>query len=116
MRGLRIFLTGMVAGLTWAAISKELEQPPETRTWRGNIGGIPYNFRVWEWREIAREYWNTESDAVLTPKAIGVGWGINFAAVGRKAQSWMQSTPASTGRPHPPTASPAQLERGRSQS
>ena len=96
MRGLRLFLTGLVAGLTWAAVSKELEQPPEQRTWQGSIGGVPYNFRIWEWRAIAQEYWNPASDDVLTPKAIGVGWGINFAAVGRKAQGWLQSDATTT--------------------
>jgi hypothetical protein len=92
MRGLRIFLTGVVAGLSWAAISKELELPPEQRTWQGSIGGVPYNFRVWEWRDIAREYWNPASDEMLSPKVIGVGWGVNFAAVGRRAQNWLRQT------------------------
>lgn len=88
-RGLRIFVTGVVAGLTYAAISKELEKPPEERTWQGTVGVVPYNFRVGEWRNIIREYWNPESDQILSPKAIGVGWGINFAAIGQRAQEWL---------------------------
>lgn len=32
MRGLRIFMTGLMAGLTIAAIDKELGKPPTLRT------------------------------------------------------------------------------------
>jgi hypothetical protein len=93
MRGLRIFLTGVVAGLAYAAISKELEKPPEARTWQGTIGLVPYNFRFQDWGDLAREYWNPASDQILSPKAIGIGWGINFAALTHRAQVWLQ-TPA----------------------
>ncbi len=87
MRALRYFLVGVMTGLTAAAISKELEKPPAERTWRGTIAGVPYNFRVWEWSDISREYWNPASDAILSPRAIGLGWGINFAALARRAQA-----------------------------
>jgi hypothetical protein len=93
MRGLRIFVTGIVVGLAYAAISKELEKPPEARTWQGTIGVVPYNFRFSEWGDLVREYWNPESDQILSPKAIGIGWGINFAALTQRAQGWLQSTP-----------------------
>ena len=94
MRGLRIFVTGVVAGLAYAAISKELEKPPEARTWQGTIGMVPYNFRFQEWGDLAREYWNPASNQILSPKAIGIGWGINFAALTHRAQEWLQSSPA----------------------
>ncbi len=93
MRGMRMFVLGVVTGLTAAAISKELEKPPETRTWQGTIAGVPYNFRLWEWRGIAREYWNPDSDAVFVPHGFGVGWGVNFAALSRWAQSTLLAPP-----------------------
>lgn len=95
MRGLRIFVTGLIVGLAVAAIDKEMGKPPAQRTWRGAIAGIPYDFRVWEWRNIAREYWNPTSDQILVDHAIGIGWGVNFAAVSRRAQEWLQA-PAPT--------------------
>lgn len=86
MRGFRAFVIGVVVGLSAAAIGNELEKPPEQRTWKGRIAGVPYNFRVWEWQNIAREYWNPASDHILAEHAIGIGWGINFAALSRRAQ------------------------------
>jgi hypothetical protein len=82
------FLAGAVAGLTAAAISKELEKPADERTWRGTVAGVPYNFNIPTRFEIAREYWNPGSDRILSPQAIGIGWGINFAALWH----WIEST------------------------
>jgi hypothetical protein len=92
MRGLRLLLTGVFLGLTYAAVSKELEKAPEQRTWRGTVGIVPYNFRYWEWSGIANEYWNPNSEQILSPRGIGIGWGINFAALSQRAQTWLQST------------------------
>lgn len=75
------FAAGIMSGLAAAAVSQELAKPPEERTWKGTVAGVPYNFRVPEWAEIAGEYWNPESDEILTPHAIGMGWGINLAAL-----------------------------------
>ncbi|GAC1457535.1 MAG: hypothetical protein PVSMB4_17390 [Ktedonobacterales bacterium] len=86
MAKLRWFVTGVVAGLTAAAISQELEKEPEERTWQGKIAGVPYNFRIAEWGAIAGEYWDPASDEIFTPHAIGLGWGVNFAALARRVQ------------------------------
>lgn len=91
MAKLRWFVVGVVAGLTAAAVSQELEKDPEARTWHGKVAGVPYNFRVPEWSAIAGEYWNPESDELLTPHAIGLGWGINFATVARYAQRLIET-------------------------
>ena len=87
MAKLNWFVAGVVAGLTAAAIGQELAREPEERTWQGRVAGVPYNFRFGEWGAIANEYWNPESDRILAPHAIGLGWGINFAALARRAQS-----------------------------
>ena len=81
------FVTGVVTGLAVAAIGEELQKAPEQRTWKGTIAGVPYNFRVGEWGDIAREYWNPASDEILQPHAIGLGWGVNFAAVANRVQA-----------------------------
>lgn len=91
------FVAGAVAALTAAAIGQELARQPEERTWKGRVAGVPYNFRVGEWSALASEYWNPDSDAIFSPHAIGLGWGINFAALARRAQSLMP-TPAAGER------------------
>ncbi|MGZ3674053.1 MAG: hypothetical protein ACXVCO_07060 [Ktedonobacterales bacterium] len=85
------FVAGVVAGLTAAAVGQELAKEPSQRTWKGKVAGVPYNFRVAEWSDIANEYWNPSSDQILVPRAIGLGWGINFAAVARRVQGLMQT-------------------------
>lgn len=89
--GMRGFVAGVVVGLAAAAIGQELAKEPEQRTWKGKVAGVPYNFRVGEWPDIAGEYWNPESERILQPRAIGMGWGINFAAVVNRARTMMES-------------------------
>lgn len=89
MAKLSTFMAGVVTGLTAAAIGQELAKEPAERTWQGKVAGVPYNFRLNDWSDIAREYWNPESDRILTPHAIGLGWGINFAALIRRLRELM---------------------------
>lgn len=85
------FITGIAAGLSAAAIDQELKKAPQDRTWKGTIAGVPYNFNVPEWRRIAAEYWNPDSDEIMTPHVVGIGWGVNVAAVTRRAQELLAS-------------------------
>ena len=85
------FTAGVFSGLAAAAVSQELNKPPEDRTWKGTIAGVPYNFRVPEWGQIASEYWNPSSDEIMTPHVIGLGWGINFAAVKSRVEQLVGS-------------------------
>ena len=91
MAKLRWFVAGVVVGLTAAAIGQELAREPEERTWKGRVAGVPYNFNVPEWSAVAGEYWNPDSDEIVAPHAIGLGWGINFAALVRRAQGLIQT-------------------------
>lgn len=86
-KGSSWFIVGVVTGLSAAAIGQELAKAPDERTWKGKVAGVPYNFRLSEWTNIATEYWNPDSDRILSPHAIGLGWGVNFAAVARRAQA-----------------------------
>lgn len=101
MRKLSWFLAGAATGLTAAAISKELEKPAGERTWQGTIAGVPYNFNVPSWGQIVGEYWNPDSNQILSPHAIGLGWGINFAAL----TQWIQETFGEQGHTHLPDRS-----------
>jgi len=84
MRRLIWFTAGVFAGLAAAAISKELEKAPEQRTWMGSVAGVPYDFRPPDLSNIARDFWNPESDKIFAPRAFGLGWGVNGAAVKRR--------------------------------
>jgi phage shock protein PspC (stress-responsive transcriptional regulator) len=81
------FVVGVIAGLAAAAVGQELAKAPDDRTWKGTIAGVPYNFRLDEWPAVTNEYWNPDSDKVLVPHAIGLGWGINFAALKGRVES-----------------------------
>ena len=91
MGKLRWFMTGVVTGLSAAAIGQELQKEPSQRTWKGKVGGVPYNFRLAEWPDIVAEYWNPSSEEILSPHAIGIGWGVNFAAVAQRARQLAES-------------------------
>ncbi|HUY75248.1 MAG TPA: DUF5808 domain-containing protein [Ktedonobacterales bacterium] len=89
------FVVGVISGLTAAAIGQELAKPPAERSWKGRVAGVPYNFRLNEWPDIATEYWNPDSDEIFSPHAVGLGWGVNFAAVARRAQGLVASAQSS---------------------
>lgn len=77
----RVFQAAMVA-LTLAAICQELEKPEEERKWYGKLAGIiPYDFRLPTIERLKETYWNPYERRVLTPRVLGVGWGINFYAL-----------------------------------
>lgn len=84
---LKWFVAGLVTGLTAAAIGQELAKSPEERTWKGRVAGVPYSFRLSEWADAANEYWNPDSDQILSPRVIGLGWGVNFAALVHRARA-----------------------------
>jgi len=67
-----------ITALMGLAIREQLQMPPEERTWRGTLYGIPYDFR-WPTIERLREaFWNKDTARVLVPNAFGMGWSINF--------------------------------------
>ncbi|MBK9321508.1 MAG: hypothetical protein IPM97_00875 [Bdellovibrionaceae bacterium] len=43
--------------------------------------GMPMN---WNSKMIFKTLWNNEDDRLFPPKAFGIGWTVNFHAVGRK--------------------------------
>lgn len=99
------FGAGVAAGLAAAAIGQELAKAPEDRTWKGTVAGVPYNFRLEEWPQITNEYWNPASDQVLVPHTIGLGWGVNFAALKRRIEALL-GIPAPASAPTAPRDTP----------
>ncbi len=81
------FAVGVAAGLSAAAVGQEHAKPKEARTWKGTVAGVPYNFRLEDWPESANEFWNPESEKILVPHTIGLGWGVNFAALKRRMEA-----------------------------
>ncbi len=72
-----------VGALVVGAVAKELRKPQDERTWTGRILGIPYDFRPPTPAKVLREFWDPDNDALLTPHAFGVGYGVNLARVVR---------------------------------
>jgi Family of unknown function (DUF5808) len=48
--------------------------------------GLPFNWSRPERRDVGRGVWDPEDPRVLTPKNFGWGYGINFAALLRRAR------------------------------
>ncbi|HEY8728947.1 MAG TPA: DUF5808 domain-containing protein [Acidothermaceae bacterium] len=69
------------AGLMVGAVAKELQLPKDERTWNGRIANVPYDFRMPTPRRIKRRLWAPDNASIFVPRAFGVGWDINFAAV-----------------------------------
>lgn len=74
-------LQAAVITVTIAAVCQELEKPKEEREWHGNVGFIPYDFRMPTIERIKEGYWNTESDKIFSAEVWGIGWAINIYAL-----------------------------------
>jgi hypothetical protein len=96
------FVVGVVAGLSAAAVGQELAKPKEARTWKGTVAGVPYNFRLDEWPEVTNEFWNPESEKILVPHTIGLGWGVNFSALKRRVEALLGVEAGASDEPATP--------------
>lgn len=43
--------------------------------------GMPMD---WDTKNPFKNIWNKQSDKIILPKALGIGWTINFHALGKK--------------------------------
>jgi hypothetical protein len=77
----------LLAGAVVAAIYKELQLPPEQRTWQGRLlGFVPYDFRLPTPRRILRAWWDPDSDRLFNDQPFGVGWAVNLPVALRMIQ------------------------------
>jgi hypothetical protein len=85
-----VSVTKLIAGaagvLAGSAIAKELDKPPEERTWHGTVAGIPYDFRPPTMEKIRKTVWDPDNPNVLVPHAFGIGWSVNLARLAAPPQ------------------------------
>lgn len=75
--------TVVIAGL---AIEQELAKPRQRRTWHGRVGPVPYDFRRPTLERLRREWWQPDSAELITPRAFGLGWGLNLGRLAAMLQ------------------------------
>jgi len=64
-----------------AIIVRELRKPTEERTWHGEVAGwLPYDFRKPTMERIRQVSWNSDGP-IISNKAWGIGWTLNFGAI-----------------------------------
>ena len=78
-------LAAATFGLTAAAFGKELREPKRRRDWRGELLGIPYDFRKPTADKLKRSYWSPDDRRVIKPRAFGLGWDVNIGRLWRLA-------------------------------
>jgi hypothetical protein len=79
MKRFRRFMMGISMGLIAAAVYRELQKPPEERTWHGQIAGfVPYDFRLPNAERVREAYWNPDEPCIFTDRVLGIGWAINL--------------------------------------
>ena len=61
-----------------AAVVEQLRRPEALRTWRGDVLGIPYDFRKPSLERWRRSMWNPQDDRLFVPRSFGVGWDVNL--------------------------------------
>ena len=89
MKDLLNLLRLVAVALVGAAVYRELQKPPEARTWHGRIGGfVPYDFRPPTVDTLRAAYWNPDDPRVFTDRVFGVGWGINFPSLYHCVRDW----------------------------
>lgn len=47
--------------------------------------GVPYDFGGWSPGKEFRTWWDPDDDRVIVPKAFGIGWSVNGAALERRS-------------------------------
>ncbi|MFN8513949.1 MAG: DUF5808 domain-containing protein [Thermomicrobiales bacterium] len=73
-KGVTLFLAAVAA----AGLVEQLRKPARQRTWHGRIIGIPYDYRPPTLARLRETLWNPDDPHIITPRALGVGWSINF--------------------------------------
>lgn len=80
--GLRSIAQLIGLALVIASIVRELSRPKEERTWHGVVfGKIPYDLRPPTIERFKATIWNPRDSHLLAPRAFGVGWTVNLAAL-----------------------------------
>jgi Family of unknown function (DUF5808) len=78
MKNLKRVITLVTVALGLAAVSEQLQQPKEARTWHGTVLGVPYDFRFPTPARIKQRWWNPDDERLFTPHVFGIGWSVNL--------------------------------------
>lgn len=77
---LTFFVVVVVVAVT--AVRRQLALPKDQRTWHGVVEvPVPYDFRFPTVDRVRRSFWNPDDDRIVLPRAFGIGWSVNAAAV-----------------------------------
>jgi hypothetical protein len=80
-------LRTLLVGAAAAAIYKELQLPPDKRTWHGRLlGFVPYDFRLPTPRRLMKGWWDPGTDRLFNDQPFGVGWAVNLPVALRVVQ------------------------------
>lgn len=74
-------------GLIGAALYDQLRRAPAERTWMGQIGPVPYDFRLPSLERLRASLWNPDDPRIITPMPWGIGWSVNLA------RAWLRLSP-----------------------
>lgn len=80
-RTLRELIGAAALALLAAAVVRELRLPRDQRTWHGTMCGVPYDLRRPTWRRIQESWWAPQDPRLVTPRVLGVGWGLNLGRI-----------------------------------
>ena len=88
-KGLRGLISAVGLALLAAAVVREARLPAEDRTWHGKIVGVPYDLRRPTWDRVRQTWWAPKDPRWVTPRAFGIGWGLNLGRITALAGSKM---------------------------
>lgn len=75
-------LTLVILAIAVTAIRRQLALPKEDRTWHGTVEvPVPYDFRFPTADRVRQAWWAPDDDRLILPRAFGIGWSVNAAAV-----------------------------------
>ncbi|MBM9509665.1 DUF5808 domain-containing protein [Actinacidiphila acididurans] len=80
----KLLLIGAAVGAVAGAVAKEYRKPAGRRDGQGRVLGLPYDFRRPTWARVRAEFWDPGNDALFTPHAFGIGYGVNLARLLRR--------------------------------
>jgi len=84
MKRVNAVIRFVLVALAITAIYQEMKKPREERQWHGKVVGfVPYDFRFPTITRIRERLWNPDDPRIITERAFGLGWTINFYSVGR---------------------------------
>lgn len=75
----------VLVAIAVVAVRRQLALPKDQRTWHGTVEvPVPYDFRFPTLDRVRHSFWDPDDERVFLPRAFGIGWSINGAAVAKR--------------------------------